>query len=124
MARQTRSDLFPVRRQVLYKIWQEKASRRELTMVDKALHPESEDQDSTASKGQGLMDNRTIDDNIAYTPNTVKWTKISQGVRAKGLPRIVAVNKANKMTSSVRSLLNSVSVATSQRQNTAQVSGR
>ena len=56
-------------------------------MVERALHPESEQQASAVSKGQGLADNRTIDENIAFTANTVKWGKLRQGVHAKKLAK-------------------------------------
>ena len=88
-------------------------------MVDKALHPVSGDQESIASKGQGLTDKRTIDENIAYTPNTVKWTPI-HGVYVRktaknngGKQRPDTFEEGNFL---VRSLLISVSVPTSRRQ--------
>lgn len=52
-------------------------------MVERALHPESGQEASAVSKGQGLADNRTIDENIAFTANTFTWGKLRQGVHAK-----------------------------------------
>lgn len=62
-------------------------TQEELAMVERALHPESEQQASTVSKGQGLADNSTIDENIAFNPNTSKWDKLRQGVHAKKMTK-------------------------------------
>ena len=58
-------------------------TQEELAMVGKALHPESEQQAGAIPKGQGLADNRTIDENIAFNANTFKWGKLRQSVHAK-----------------------------------------
>ena len=65
--------------QVLFNV----ISQEDLAIVQRALHPESEQQSSTVSNGQGLADNRTIDENIAFNANTFKWGKLRQGVHAK-----------------------------------------
>ena len=55
----------------------------ELEMVKTALHPKSEKQGPAASNGQGLANNHIIDENIAFNPNTVKWSKLRQSAFAK-----------------------------------------
>ena len=55
----------------------------ELEMVKTALHPGSEQQGPAASNGQGLANNHIIDENIAFNPHTVKWSKLRQITFAK-----------------------------------------
>ena len=62
-------------------------TQEELAMVEKALHPQSGKQASVISNGQGLADNRTIDENIAFNANTVKWSKICQGYREEKIAK-------------------------------------
>lgn len=62
-------------------------TQEDLALVERALHPESEQQASTVSKGQGLADNHTIDENIAFTANTYKWAGLRQGVHAKKIAK-------------------------------------
>lgn len=76
------------RNQVLFDV----VTQEELAMVEQALHPQAENQASAISKGQGLADNRTIDENIAFNANTVKWGKLRQEIRAKK----VAKNRSGK----------------------------
>ena len=59
-------------------------TREELAFVKRALHPESEQQNS---RGQGLTNNQTIDENIAYIANTIKWSRLQQTVHAKKLSK-------------------------------------
>lgn len=67
--------------QVLFEVM----TQEELAMVERALHPESE---QAVSKGQGLGDNRTIEENVAFNANTFKWSKLRQGVHEKKLTKI------------------------------------
>ncbi len=60
---------------------------QDLALVDKALHPESDQQASAAFKGQGLADNHTIDENIAFNANTFKWSKLRQTVHMKKIAK-------------------------------------
>ena len=62
-------------------------TQEELAMVEKALHPQSGKQASAIFNGQGLADNRTIDENIAFNANTVKWGKIRQGIYEKKIAK-------------------------------------
>ena len=55
----------------------------ELTMIEEALHPQAEKQANAVSKGQGLADNQTIDENITFNPHTFKWGGLRQGIHAK-----------------------------------------
>lgn len=71
------------RNQVLFDV----VTQEELTMVEQALHPQAENQVRAISKGQGLADNCTIDENIAFNANTVKWGKLRQEVRAKKIAK-------------------------------------
>lgn len=65
--------------QVLFEI----ITQQDLARVEEALHPESDQQASEISKGQGLADNRTIDENIAFNANTFKWSRLRQAVHVK-----------------------------------------
>lgn len=71
------------RNQVLFDV----VTQEELAIVEKALHPQAENQASAISKGQGLADNRIIDENIAFNANTVIWGKLRQEVRAKKIAK-------------------------------------
>ena len=62
-------------------------TQEDLMRVERALHPESEQQGSAISKGQGLADNRTIDENIAFNASTFKWSGLRQGVHAKRIAK-------------------------------------
>lgn len=62
-------------------------TQEDLIRVEKALHPESDQQASAVSKGQGLADNQTIDENIAFNANTFKWSGLRQGVHAKKIAK-------------------------------------
>ena len=62
-------------------------TQQELAMVEKALHPQSGKQASAVSNGQGLADNRTIEENIAFNSNTVKWSKIYRGNREEKIAK-------------------------------------
>lgn len=62
-------------------------SQDDLNKVEKALHPDSEHQTREISKGQGLADNHTIEQNIAYNANTYQWGKLRQGVHAKKMAK-------------------------------------
>lgn len=61
-------------------------SQGDLAVVEQAVHPEFE-QASGASKGQGLVDNNTIDENIAYNANTFRWASLRQSVHAKKIAK-------------------------------------
>ena len=69
--------------QVLFEV----ITQEDLTRVETALHPESEQQGSAVSKGQGLANNRTIDENIAFNASTFKWAGLRQSVHAKRLAK-------------------------------------
>ena len=69
--------------QVLFEV----ITPQDLALVDKALHPESDQQASAAFKSQGLADNHTIDENIAFNANTFKWSKLRQTVHMKKIAR-------------------------------------
>ena len=69
--------------QVLFEV----ITQEDLSRVEKALHPESEQQGSAVSKGQGLADNQTIDENIAFNASTFKWSGLRQGVHAKKIAK-------------------------------------
>ena len=71
------------RNQVLFEV----ITQEELAVVERVLHPEAENQASAISKGQGLADNRTIDENIAFNPNTVRWSKFRQGFYAEKIAK-------------------------------------
>ena len=58
-------------------------TQEELTMIEEALHPQAEKQANAISKGQGLADNQTIDENITFNPHTFKWGGLRQGAHAK-----------------------------------------
>ena len=62
-------------------------TQEELTMIEEALHPQAEKQANAASKGQGLADNQTIDENITFNPHTFKWGGLRQGVHAKKIAK-------------------------------------
>ena len=63
-------------------------TQEELATVQRSLHPESEKQISTIKGGQGLANNPTIDENIAFNANTFKWNQLRQGVHAKKQAKI------------------------------------
>ena len=65
--------------QVLFNV----ITEEDLNKVERALHPESGLQVSPVSKGQGLTDNHTIDENITFNANTFSWGKLRQGVHVK-----------------------------------------
>ena len=69
--------------QVLFEV----ITQEDLTRVERALHPESEQRGSAVSKGQGLADNQTIDENIAFNASTFKWSGLRQGVHAKRIAK-------------------------------------
>ena len=62
-------------------------TQEELSMIEEALHPQAEKQANTVSKGQGLADNQTIDENITFNPHTFKWGGLRQGVHAKKIAK-------------------------------------
>ena len=69
--------------QVLFQI----ITQQDLATVEKALHPESDQQAGEVSKGQGLADNHTIDENIAFNANTFKWSSVRQAVHLKRIAK-------------------------------------
>ena len=58
-------------------------TQEELATVQRSLHPEAEKQLSTIPNGQGLANNRTIDENITFNANTFKWNQLRQDFHAK-----------------------------------------
>ena len=78
--------------QVLFEV----ITKEELAMIEGALHPESNEQESTVPNGQGLANNHIIDENIAFNAHTFRWSKPRQGVHSKKL----AKNNGNKTKSS------------------------
>ena len=69
--------------QVLFDI----ITQGELVVIGRALHPDLEKQVSAVVNGQGLANNPTIDENIAFNANTFKWTKLRQSVHVKKMAK-------------------------------------
>ncbi len=69
--------------QVLFDI----VTQEELALVERALHPDLDQQTNPPSKGQGLANNRTIDENIAFNANVFKWGKLRQSIHAKKIAK-------------------------------------
>ena len=58
--------------------------------VQRSLHPELEksaEQGKHAQDGQGLTDNKTIEDNIAFNSHTFKWGRLRQAIHQKKITR-------------------------------------
>ena len=70
-------------------------TQEDLAAIERALHPQSEKEASTFCKDQGLANNRTIDENIAFNANTFKWGELRQGVHAKKVAKINGKQKPN-----------------------------
>ena len=62
-------------------------TQEELATVQRSLHPELEEQISTIPNGQGLANNRTIDENITFNANTFIWSQLRQAVHMKKLAK-------------------------------------
>ena len=69
--------------QVLFEV----ITQEELTMIEEALHPQAEKEANAVSKGQGLADNQTIDENITFNPHTFKWGGLRKGIHAKKMAK-------------------------------------
>lgn len=81
-------------------------TQEELTMIEKALHPQAEKQANAISKGQGLADNQTIDENITFNPHTFKWGGLRQGIHAKKIAK--ANGKKSNTPEQDKRILNSI----------------
>lgn len=58
-------------------------TKEDLDRIQNALHPEFRLAAEEANQGQGLFDNSTIDQNIAFNTHTFKYSSLRQGVHAK-----------------------------------------
>lgn len=60
-------------------------TKEDLEIVQDALHPEIKAAAEEITQGQGLYDNTIIDQNIGFTANTFRYSKLRQSVHAKKL---------------------------------------
>lgn len=65
-------------------------TQAEMEDVQRSLHPElgkSAEEGKQVQNGQGLADNKTIEDNIAFNSHTFKWGSLRQAIHQKKITR-------------------------------------
>ena len=62
-------------------------TKMDLDKIQDALHPELRLALEEAIQGQGLFDNSTIDQNIAFSPHTFKYSSLRKGVHEKRMQK-------------------------------------
>ncbi|KAK0512006.1 hypothetical protein JMJ35_005134 [Cladonia borealis] len=61
-------------------------TQADMENVQRSLHPELEksaEEEKQTQNGQGLTDNKTIEDNIAFNNHTFKWGRLRQSIHQK-----------------------------------------
>ena len=65
-------------------------TQADMENVQRSLHPELEksaEEEKQAQNGQGLTDNKTIEDNIAFNNHTFKWGRLRQSIHQKKIAK-------------------------------------